>query len=90
MTTNTVNVPYRLLTNAPTANRGVTVAKGPWALRGAVREQPHYGVDWIRKYSTEDYRLGLEHDLVTIWGWHAGGDCFGQAMASMTDADAGH
>ncbi len=30
----------------------------PWLARAAVRERSHYGVDWIKIYSTEDYEGG--------------------------------
>ena len=36
---------------------GAEVANSPWGVREAVREQAHYGVDWIKIYSTEDYTL---------------------------------
>jgi imidazolonepropionase-like amidohydrolase len=36
---------------------GAQVANTPWGVREAVREQAHYGVDWIKIYSTEDYTL---------------------------------
>jgi imidazolonepropionase-like amidohydrolase len=36
---------------------GAQVANTPWGVREAVREQAHYGVDWIKIYSTEEYDL---------------------------------
>jgi imidazolonepropionase-like amidohydrolase len=36
---------------------GAQVANTPWGVREAVREQAHYGVDWIKIYSTEEYTL---------------------------------
>lgn len=36
---------------------GAQVANTPWGVREAVREQAHYGVDWIKIYSTEQYTL---------------------------------
>jgi imidazolonepropionase-like amidohydrolase len=55
--TNKANLPYPLLNPAPIANLGAQVANGPWAVREAVREHAHYGVDWINIYSTEVYSL---------------------------------
>jgi imidazolonepropionase-like amidohydrolase len=62
--TNKGNVPYPLLNAAPIANLGGQVANGPWAVREAVREQAHYGVDWIKIYSTEQYTLNRDGTMV--------------------------
>jgi imidazolonepropionase-like amidohydrolase len=54
--TNKGNTPYPLLNPAaPIYNLGAQVADGPLAVRQAVRDQAHYGVDWIKIYSTEQY-----------------------------------
>jgi len=53
--TNKGNIPYPLLNPAPIGNLGGQVANNPWSVREAVRDQAHYGVDWIKIYSTEAY-----------------------------------
>ncbi len=58
------NAPFSLLTPAPIANVGAQVANGPWAVREAVREQAHYGVDWIKIYSTEEYYFKPDGTMV--------------------------
>jgi imidazolonepropionase-like amidohydrolase len=55
--TNKANVPYPLLTPEPITNLGAQVADGPWEVRKAVREQAHYGVDWIKIYSTQEFKI---------------------------------
>ena len=40
------------------------IANGPWAVREAVREQAHYGVDWIKIYSTEEYYFKPDGTMV--------------------------
>ena len=62
--TNKGNAPFSLLTPAPIANVGAQVANGPWAVREAVREQAHYGVDWIKIYSTEEYYFKPDGTMV--------------------------
>jgi imidazolonepropionase-like amidohydrolase len=62
--TNKGSAPFSLLTPAPIANVGAQVANGPWAVREAVREQAHYGVDWIKIYSTEEYYFKPEGTMV--------------------------
>src|SRR5580704_10595879 len=37
--------------------RNYQTVDGPWALRQAVREQIHYGPDWIKFHSTADYEF---------------------------------
>ena len=37
--------------------RNYQTADGPWALIQAVREQIHYGADWIKFHSTADYEF---------------------------------
>jgi imidazolonepropionase-like amidohydrolase len=37
--------------------RNYQTADGPWAVRQAVREQIHYGADWIKFHSTSDYEF---------------------------------
>ena len=53
--TNKGSVPFPLLPTTPISNLGAQIANGPWAVREAVREQAHYGVDWIKIYSTEEF-----------------------------------
>jgi imidazolonepropionase-like amidohydrolase len=57
VTTNKANAAFPLLNGAPIANLGAQVANGPDAVRAAVREQAHYGVDWIKIYSTQEYHF---------------------------------
>src|SRR5260370_11129318 len=37
--------------------RNYQTVDGPWAARQAVREQIHYGADWIKFHSTADYEF---------------------------------
>lgn len=53
--TNRANVAFPLLNESPIANLGAQVADGPDQVRAAVREQAHYGVDWIKIYSTQAF-----------------------------------
>jgi imidazolonepropionase-like amidohydrolase len=62
--TNKANIAFPLLDRAPISNLGAQVANGPWAVREAVREQAHYGVDWIKIYSTEEYTLKADGTMV--------------------------
>ncbi len=55
--TNKANVGFPLLDRQPISNLGAQIANSPWGVREAVREQAHYGVDWIKIYSTEEYTL---------------------------------
>ncbi len=57
VSTNKASVAFPLLTNVPISNLGAQIANGPVAVREAVREQAHYGVEWIKIYSTEEYLL---------------------------------
>src|ERR1700730_2201756 len=43
--------------------RNYQTADGPWALRQAVREQIHYGADWIKFHSTADYEFEPDGEL---------------------------
>lgn len=54
---------------APVAFVGAQVANTPWGVREAVREQAHYGVDWIKIYSTEEYALKADGTIVAIPGF---------------------
>jgi len=38
---------------------------GPWAARQAVREQIHYGADWIKFHSTSDYEFEPNGELLS-------------------------
>ncbi len=47
--------------------RNYQTVDGPWAARQAVREQIHYGADWIKFHSTADYEFesdGAEVDAI--------------------------
>jgi imidazolonepropionase-like amidohydrolase len=58
--TNKANVGFPLLDRQPISNLGAQIANSPWGVREAVREQAHYGVDWIKIYSTEEYTLNAD------------------------------
>ncbi|HYL34745.1 MAG TPA: amidohydrolase family protein [Bryobacteraceae bacterium] len=62
--TNKGNNPFPLLPSTPIAVLGAQVANGPWAVREAVRDQAHYGVDWIKIYSTEEYYFKPDGTMV--------------------------
>jgi imidazolonepropionase-like amidohydrolase len=55
--TNKANVAFPLLSRQEISNLGAQIANSPWGVREAVREQAHYGVEWIKIYSTEQYTL---------------------------------
>jgi imidazolonepropionase-like amidohydrolase len=55
--TNKANLAFSLLNDSPIANLGAQVANGPDGVRNAVREQAHYGVDWIKIYSTQEFHF---------------------------------
>jgi imidazolonepropionase-like amidohydrolase len=48
---------------------GAQVANSPWGVREAVREQAHYGVDWIKIYSTEEYTLKADGTITATPGF---------------------
>jgi imidazolonepropionase-like amidohydrolase len=43
--------------------RNYQTVDGPWAARQAVREQIHYGADWIKFHSTADYEFDSGGEL---------------------------
>ena len=43
--------------------RNYQTVDGPWAARQAVREQIHYGADWIKFHSTADYEFEADGAL---------------------------
>jgi imidazolonepropionase-like amidohydrolase len=43
--------------------RNYQTVDGPWAARQAVREQIHYGADWIKFHSTADYEFEPSGEL---------------------------
>jgi imidazolonepropionase-like amidohydrolase len=57
VSTNKAAVPFPLLERLNISSLGAQIANGPDAVREAVREQAHYGVDWIKIYSTEQSTL---------------------------------
>lgn len=62
--TNKANAAFPLLSGARPANLGAQVADGPDAVRAAVREQAHYGVDWIKIYSTQEFHFEPDGTMV--------------------------
>lgn len=62
VSTNKAAVPFPLLGSEAgrVSNLGALIANGTDAVRAAVREQAHYGVDWIKIYSTEQYTLNAD------------------------------
>ena len=60
VSTNKSAVPFPLLERQAISSLGAQIANGPDAVREAVREQAHYGVDWIKIYSTEQYTLNAD------------------------------
>jgi imidazolonepropionase-like amidohydrolase len=60
VSTNKSAVPFPLLDDQPISALGAQVANGVDAVREAVREQAHYGVEWIKIYSTEQYTLNAD------------------------------
>jgi len=62
--TNKGNIAFPLLNEAPIANLGAQVANGPDGVRAAVREQAHYGVDWIKIYSTQEFHFEPNGSMV--------------------------
>jgi imidazolonepropionase-like amidohydrolase len=64
--TNKAAVPFPLLERLALSNLGAQVANGPDAVREAVREQAHYGVDWIKIYSTEQYTLNADGTMKNV------------------------
>ena len=57
VSTNKAVVPFPLLEHQAISSLGAQIANGVEGVREAVREQAHYGVDWIKIYSTEQYTL---------------------------------
>ncbi len=53
----------------PVSFVGAQVANTPWGVREAVREQAHYGVDWIKIYSTEEYTLKADGTIIATPGF---------------------
>jgi imidazolonepropionase-like amidohydrolase len=45
--------------------RNYQTVDGPWAARQAVREQIHYGADWIKFHSTADYEFESDGALMS-------------------------
>jgi imidazolonepropionase-like amidohydrolase len=60
VSTNKAAAPFPLLERLAISSLGAQIANGPDAVREAVREQAHYGVDWIKIYSTEQYTLNAD------------------------------
>src|SRR6478672_9576533 len=58
--TNRAAAPFPLLERLNLSNLGAQIANGTEGVREAVREQAHYGVDWIKIYSTEQYTLNAD------------------------------
>ena len=66
---NTNKAGASFLPGAPVAFIGAQIANTPWGVREAVREQAHYGVDWIKIYSTEEYTLKADGTISAIPGF---------------------
>jgi imidazolonepropionase-like amidohydrolase len=66
VSTNKANIPFPLLDRLPISSLGAQIANGPDAVREAVREQAHYGVDWIKIYSTEAYTLKRDGTMTNV------------------------
>jgi imidazolonepropionase-like amidohydrolase len=66
VSTNKAAVPFPLLERLAISNLGAQIADGEDAVRAAVREQAHYGVDWIKIYSTEQYTLKPDGTIVAL------------------------
>jgi len=64
--TNKAAVPFPLLERLALSNLGAQIANGSDAVREAVREQAHYGVDWIKIYSTEQYTLNADGTMKNV------------------------
>ena len=64
--TNKANVGFPLLDRQPISNLGAQIANSPWGVREAVREQAHYGVDWIKIYSTEEFSFKPDGKMENI------------------------
>jgi len=60
VSTNKASAPFPLLEHLAVSNLGGQIANGPDGVRDAVREQAHYGADWIKIYSTEQYTLNAD------------------------------
>ena len=60
VSTNKSSAPFPLLEHLAVSNLGAQIANGTAGVRDAVREQAHYGVDWIKIYSTEQYTLNAD------------------------------
>jgi imidazolonepropionase-like amidohydrolase len=58
------NAPFPSIEGAAIYQNGGQIADGVDAVRKAVREQAHYGVDWIKIYSTQAYTLDANGTLV--------------------------
>ena len=66
VSTNKASVPFPLLGQDAISALGARVANGVDAVREAVREQAHYGVDWIKIYSTEQYTLKADGTMTHV------------------------
>ena len=60
VSTNKAAIPFPLLERLSISSLGAQIANGPDAVREAVREQAHYGVEWIKIYSTEGFTLNAD------------------------------
>ena len=66
VSTNKAAVAFPLLERLAVSNLGAQIADGVEGVRAAVREQAHYGVDWIKIYSTEQYTLKPDGTIVAL------------------------
>lgn len=66
VSTNKAAAGFPLLERLAISSLGAQIANGVDAVREAVREQAHYGVDWIKIYSSEQYTLKPDGSLVAV------------------------
>jgi imidazolonepropionase-like amidohydrolase len=66
VSTNKAAIPFPLLERLNISNLGAQIANGVEGVREAVREQAHYGVEWIKIYSTEAYTLKADGTMTHV------------------------
>lgn len=66
VSTNKASVPFSLLIPTPVSYLGAQIANGVEQVREAVRDQAHYGVEWIKIYSTEEFSFKPDGTMVNI------------------------
>lgn len=66
VSTNRASIPFPLLEHQAISSLGAQIANGVDGVREAVREQAHYGVEWIKIYSTEQYVLKADGTMTHV------------------------